>query len=387
MSGNKKHDPTSRKIRRAREEGQVPPRQSLVRVLVLVVVTEACIGSVSTWWPMLVHVADTAIDVGVRSPERHGFVLADAAQSTAIMVLVTTGIAATIAVSTGLLLNGFLIAPKALAPNFQRIDPIGNLQNQFGARGWSVFALNVVKLAVFLTAAGLIIRSSLPVLVSTWRAPEVGIGPIIGATMLPVVRIGEAVLLLSALVEVVVESVQFTRSQRMDDQELKQDYREANGDAMQKGMRQALARSDLESTPVRGESSDPDVVLANPTHYAVALVYRPGTDTAPRVLEKRRDDDAVRLIERVRSRGVTVVRSPAFTRELFAASAVGEPIPPAFFLPIAVVYRLLDDVEPGGEGPFIDLPSDVLYATKAQPAAASGASRPPGAHSQHGSVR
>jgi flagellar biosynthetic protein FlhB len=370
MAGNKKHDPTERKLRRAREEGQVPSRQTLVRALVLVGVTEGCIASVDAWWAVFVRVAERAIDIGVQFPDRYVDVLGDAAQSSAIVVTVLSGAAATLAIGAGLLLNGFLFSPRALALSFDRIDPIAHVKNQFGARGWSLFALNVVKLVVFLTAAALIVRASLPGLASTWQAPDAGIGALIGMAMLPVVRIGEAVLLVSALVETVVESFQFKRGQRMDDEELKQDYREANGDGMQKAVRQALARADLESTPEAGAASVPDVVLANPTHYAITLLYRKGTDQAPRVMEKRRDEDAVRLIDRVRAQGVTVVRSPAFTRALFAASAVGQPIPAAFNLPIAVIYRLLDDIEPGREGAVIDVPPDLLQPTPVPPAPA-----------------
>jgi len=262
-------------------------------------------------------------------------------------------------VSTGFLLNGFLFAPKAVEPRLERLNPVAMVKNTFGARGWSIFFLGLVKLVVFLTFAFLQLRGNLPQLADVWRVEGLGTGPLLAQAILPVMRTGEAVLLVSAAIEAVLEHVHHARSQRMDDEELKRDYRESTGDPHQKAMRRALAQMDMMSSPA-GAEARPDVVLANPTHYAVALQYRRGEDAAPRVLTKHRDRDALRLIETSCSEGVTVIRSPAFTRALFRASTVGAEVPASFYPSIAVLYRLLEELDPSQRGSVIDVPGDFL---------------------------
>ena len=139
---------------------------------------------------------------------------------------------------------------------------------------------------------------------------------------------------------------EYERNLRMSKQEIKEEYKQTEGDPQIKGKirerQQQMARMRMMQQVPKA-----DVVIKNPTHYAVALRYRPEQDNAPIVLAMGQDELALRIIKVAEESKVAVVENVPLARALYASAELGREIPPEFYGAVAEVlvyiFRLNDD--------------------------------------------
>ena len=139
---------------------------------------------------------------------------------------------------------------------------------------------------------------------------------------------------------------EYERNLRMSKQEIKEEFKQMEGDPQIKGKikerQQQMARSRMMQ-----QVPQADVVIKNPTHYAVALRYRPEQDNAPIVLAMGQDELALRIIKVAEENNVAVVENVPLARALYAGAELGREIPPEFYGAVAEVlvyiFRLNDD--------------------------------------------
>jgi flagellar biosynthesis protein FlhB len=364
MSGQeKKHDATDRHLDKSREDGQIASAKDLIHALVVVVLVEMVVLAGGLGWAALDALSGLMFGplpmTGAVRPEA---MLQAGVVSSALIVAPPLLAGAVLTLLSGLLLNRFLFAPKALQPNLERISPLGVLKSNFSGQGLSRFAASMVKLVAFLSLSAWFVYVHRHDLLAVWQVDAVTAVHAVAALIAPVARQCAYAFLVVATGDYALALFWHKRQLRMTDEELKRDHRESEGDPWARAHLAALRRL-FATQDVPPAKSRPDVVLANPTHYAIGLVYRRGRDDVPCIVAKRTDAQARAYLDRARRDGVPILRSPAFTRSLYRAGDEGARIPETFLEPVAIVFRIVEalrDVRRDHLPLELDIPADVF---------------------------
>lgn len=246
------------------------------------------------------------------------------------------------AVLAGGIQSGFHLSAKAFMPKFDRLDFIAGFARIFSKAalvrgGIDLLKLIAIGLALWLGARGLIAD---PLFSSPVEAAYLG-EFLNHATMLFLTRLLLALSIVGAI-SYGYEKFKTSRDLMMTKQEVKDEHRNSEGDGHTKAAMRRMARRLMQKQMLSAVQTA-DVVVTNPTHYAVALKYERGIDHAPVVLAKGENRFALRIKALAAGHGVPTVENRPVARFLFAAGKVGEPIPAELFQAVAeilaVVYR------------------------------------------------
>ena len=251
------------------------------------------------------------------------------------------------ALAAGIALNfaqgGVSLSPEALKPQMQRFNPVANLKRVFGSNGPIELLKALLKLCGICAVCYGLFRhtvESAPALVGV-RAPQAIL--IVGRTAYDLALRAGGLLALVAVLDYGYGRYKHEKSLRMTKQEVKDEYRQQEGDPAVKGQRRRAARALLQRQ-IAAEVPRADVVVTNPTHFAVALRYDRDKDAAPTVVAKGADLMAKRIREIAKANDVAVIENPPLARALYRTVDVGRIIPPELFRAVAellaYVYRL-----------------------------------------------
>jgi len=248
---------------------------------------------------------------------------------------------------------------KALHFKGNRMSPMAGLKRMFGMQGVTELGKALAKVLLLGSIGYWLVLKSLPAIMtmaSTDLMAAIGLaGKEIGHAML--VLAGGLVVI--ALIDVPVQW--FTRNQRlmMSKQEVKEEMRQSDG-APELKQAQRQRAHDILSGSARKAVSDATVVLTNPTHFSVALRYRPGVDAAPVVVARGRGDVALSIRELARGANVPLLEYPALTRAIYFTARAGRVIPEELFVAVATVLAFVFQLEraaaEGTAPPAIDVP-------------------------------
>ena len=248
---------------------------------------------------------------------------------------------------------------KALHFKGNRMNPMSGLKRMFGMQGLTELGKALAKVLLLGSIGYWLVLSSLPAIM-TMASTD-----LIGAIGLAGKEIGHAMLVLAgglvviALIDVPVQW--FTRNQRlmMSKQEVKDEMRQSDG-APELKQAQRQRAHDILSGSARKAVSDATVVLTNPTHFSVALRYRPGIDAAPVVVARGRGDVALSIRELARTANVPLLEYPALTRAIYFTARAGRVIPEELFVAVATVLAFVFQLEraaaEGTAPPAVDVP-------------------------------
>lgn len=275
-------------------------------------------------------------------PDFHALLLASGARAGKAVVPFLLMLAATAAFSN-LLQTGPLFAPKAFGPNWGRMNPIQGLGRMLSLEKLFELGKAFVKLGLIGGVAWWVGRDAIAATMALYSADP--------STMLPVtIALASDLItpMLTALVLLAVADVAWVRFQhekkmRMSRQDVRQETLDREGNPHVRARMRSSAR-ELSKMRLVAEISKADVVIRNPTHFAVALGYERAAMGAPKVLAKGRNEMALRILEIARSAEVPIIEDPPLARVLYRTAKVGKEIPVALYQAIAEVlahvYRL-----------------------------------------------
>ena len=243
------------------------------------------------------------------------------------------------AVGVGIAQTGLAFTPSALAPDFNRLNPVRGVQGLFSRR-------SLVELARSLLKAGGVAVACAGPLLGLFRAASQNqrtLGALAGLTL----EAAETMLLRAAIVLAVaaVGDLLYRRYEldvqlRMTRQEARDETRESEGDPGLRARRRRRAR-EMARRRMLADVRHADVVLANPTHFAVALRYDADQMAAPVVVAKGADFLAQRIRDLAAAAGVPIVENPPLARSLYAGVKVGGAIPAALYQAVAEVLAFV----------------------------------------------
>ena len=248
---------------------------------------------------------------------------------------------------------------KALHFKGNRMSPMAGLKRMFGMQGATELGKAIAKVLLLGAIGYWLVASSLPAIMSMAQAD------LIAAIGLAGKAIGHAMLTLAgglvviALIDVPVQWFQRNKRLMMSKQEIKEEMRQSDGAPELKQAQRQRAHEIL-SGSARKAVSDATVVLTNPTHFSVALRYRPGTDAAPVVVARGRGDVALSIRELARTANVPMLEYPQLTRAIYFTARAGRVIPEELFVAVATVlafvFQLERAVADGIVQPAVDVP-------------------------------
>lgn len=255
--------------------------------------------------------------------------------------------AGAVALTTNVLQVGFKVTPKAIAWDSNRINPIRGITNLLSLRS----AAELMKSLAKVTIVGLVVysflRQQVPRLIDLADMPISASASTLGSMCWQLLVRACIVLLVIAVLDYLFQRFQYERSLKMTKQEVKEEYKRTEGDPAIKGRVRQRQRELARSRMVQAVPKA-DLVLTNPTHYAVALKYDPDEMPAPVVLAKGQRLMAQKIKDIAAANGIPIIENPPVTRMIYKMVEVGQQIPEELYQTVAeilaYVYKLSEQV-------------------------------------------
>ncbi|KAF2957617.1 flagellar biosynthetic protein FlhB [Thermotoga sp. Ku-13t] len=328
--------PTPRRRRKAREEGQVAVSRELNMAVGFLAATIALKLLLPQLSRTLMNASVPFFSLEPVDEETLSSFVFHLFRDPLVLLILLMSIVALVSIIVGALQTKFLFSFKPLKFDLNRINPIDGLKRMFSLRNLFELFKTIVKLAIVGYVSYSLIKqrySELPRLSDV--EPHASVWYLADLVSTLMLRCAIAMLVL-ALVDYLFQRWEFEKSLRMTRQELKEEFKEVEGNPevkrRQREIMMRLARSRmLQKVP------EADVVITNPTHVAVALQYDSENMEAPEVIAKGADEVAKKIVEIATKSGVPIVRNPQVAWELFKSCEVGEQIPPNLYRAVAEI--------------------------------------------------
>ena len=341
----KTEEPTPKKIEDAKKEGNVPRSMDVNSFITLTAAIIAAIFMFSFISQRLQKLyiyyvsfigeeinKESVVSLAITTFKEMGIMILPIALSAAIGGIISA-----------LMQFGFIFTTKPLIPNLGKINPIKGLKNLFSLKKLIEGIKIVLKVAIVLTVAFIFLISfskEMPTVVFLNYLKQ-----LIWLRDKAIILIGVMLLILAilALIDLLLVRFQYFKSLRMSKQEIKDEFKQMEGDPQIKARIKKL-QMELAKKRMMQNVPSADVVVTNPTHYAVALRYDKNKERAPRVIAKGINYLALRIKEIALENGVQIVENPSLARELYKSCEIDEEIPQKLYQAVAevlaYVYRI-----------------------------------------------
>jgi flagellar biosynthetic protein FlhB len=253
-----------------------------------------------------------------------------------------------------MLLGGWLLSGKALLPKLSKLNPVAGLARMFSAEALAELVKTVVKSILIGGIAWWVLSGELRTIMGLMSEPVNSALPHALRLVAICCALIIASLLLVAGIDVPYQLWSHARKLRMSREDVRQEQKESDGDPRLKAQ---IRRQQQQMAKRRMMADVPkaDIIVTNPTHYAVALKYADGEMRAPRVIAKGADLVALRIRALAQEHGIPILEAPPLTRALFRHTELGQEIPLTLYAAVAEVlawaYQLKRQFAEGGEIP------------------------------------
>ena len=375
----KTEDASPRKIEKAREEGDVPRSRELATFTVLMT-AGACLWA---FGGMLVGRLATSLKSGLTLDREQIFnpnILLERILNDIVSVLLAclpiAGAIMLIALISPMLIGGWLFSSKAFMPNFGKLNPIKGIGNMFSKNALVELFKAIIKTIIIGVVAWIVVsgqkEAMLGLAVEPLNESSAHVGDMIGRSFLFIT----GALGMIALIDGPYQLWHWKDKLKMTRQEMIQESKESDGNPQIKGkirqMQREMARGRMmQNVPTA------DVIVTNPTHYAVALKYADGKG-APRVVAKGIDDVAAKIREMGAENKVPMLEAPALARALFKHTEIDEEIPEKLYSAVAEVLAYVYQLRAykKGEGDYPDRPTRLKVPAEMDPLNPASQQRP-----------
>ena len=340
MSGDKTEKASEQRKKKSREKGEGVKSRELTSSAAMLAGLLLLRGAASQFVKAWSGTYTTALSYGMRTFDTAdgfarsvpGLLLPGTAPVAVVMAAAFLGAIAVGAMQTG----GVQIHPGALAWKPGRLSPASNVKNMFSARSLLRLAKSLLPAAaVVMMASYALRRSVLPVPVTSYaRLPitlEAAYSLAVNAAWISVAW---------SAIDYINEWRSWNNGLKMSKEDMKQEMKESNGNPHTKGRIRQIQRA-MRRRRVKADVAKAAVVITNPTHYAVALLFDFETMGAPMVLTKGRDLQALEIREEARWAGVPIIENPPLARSLYRSVEEGQAIPFELYSAVAAILAFL----------------------------------------------
>jgi len=341
--GEKTEDPSQRRLDQAREQGQIPRSRELTNFasmmggsVALIAVSDSLVGRVS----LILRNSLSFDPHRLEDPSSMTGFMGEAIVSGLLGILPIFGVLIGVILLASVVLGGWNFSPVAMVPDFTRMSPLSGIKRLFGLHGVTELGKALLKCLVVGGVCVGVVSWLFKDVMSLGRMESLG-AIARGAGLIAKAFIWlSASLALIAAVDVPLQLFQFRRSLRMTRQELRDEAKESDGRPEVKGrirqmQQQILRRRMMHKIPTA------DVVLVNPTHFAVALRYDPKKMRAPVLVAKGSDVVAANIRRIAEEHRVPIFESPKLARALFKHTDLNQEIPAGLYVAVAQVLTYI----------------------------------------------
>jgi flagellar biosynthetic protein FlhB len=341
---SKTEEATEKKIRDSVEQGRIPiSREASIfssMIALLIAQSFLTVDNVRQLTSTLGRLIDDPSGFRIRTSADAIEFMAVIGAGSARLVLPIAIVLALAGLASSFLQNAPRIVFERIRPDYSRISITQGWGRIFGGQGRIEFAKAISKFFAISIVVTIVLRTEEAVAVNALFGDPAAVPELILTTAMRLVStISIATIVLVAL-DLVWARFYWRRDLRMTRQELKDEFRQAEGDPLVKSRLRSLAR-DRARKIMLASVPRATLVIANPTHYAVALKYRHGEDAAPTVLAKGQDLIALKIRELAEQHNVPVVEDKMLARSMYDAAQIDRVIPPEFFRPVAEIIYFL----------------------------------------------
>lgn len=344
MSSEKTEEPTEQKLEKAREKGQVAKSADLVHALALLGTLAAMLLFAGSIWERFDALVRSSLNFGdgdislMELYQRAGSM----AMNLLWIVLPLLAAAAMFSIVGLLMQVGFFLSPKALEPNFDKLNPVNGIKNVFSKKSLLTFVQMLLKAVILGLALWESVLALMPFLAAAAHQTVTAIGLLAWLSLQKLLAVALLLFLAFGPVDFIIQRWQFLKDQRMTKDEVKREYKDAEGDPIIKSERTHLGRELVDSAPNKGVENA-NAVIVNPTHYAVAISYQRGNNALPVVVAKGMDEAAMEIRRRAEIAGVPIISNPPLARALFKIQTNAH-IPTELFESVAAVLLWVEGV-------------------------------------------
>ncbi len=348
----KTEEPTSRKLEKAREEGQVARSTELPAASV----TIAALGMLYLTGDTLIHKMAEAFVSGfnfdrklVHSPNLLPAIFGHEVLESFILVAPLMLLTITIAIASSGATGGFLFSTKAIAPKASKLNPLNGLKRMFGTKALVELGKALLKFTLVTGMVAWVLYDNVSTLNNIGKMAFEPAMAVAGQLLAKSALIMACALILIAAIDVPFQRWEFMKSMRMSIQDIKDEMKDMEGRPEVKAQIRRRQR-EMANRRMIDNVKDADVVITNPEHFAVALSYDPNGDSAPILLAKGTDEVAARIRAEAEKHGIEIFRAPPLARALYFTTDLDQPVPEDLYYAVAQVIAYvfnLASIRPG----------------------------------------
>lgn len=353
----KSQEPTAKRVIDARKKGQVPRSREL-NTMAVTLFGLATIIAMTPYFASGFHTLFQEQFVLGRAdifdPNAMMAHLVKAVGDALLMLAPFFAVMIVVALLSSVALGGFNVSFEAMQPKLSKLDPIKGMKRVFSAKGLMELVKSLAKFVLVSAATVALLHAWSEDLLrlgdlNVERAMTEGLGMVAWSSL-----ILSSTLILMALIDVPFQLWQHRRDLKMTQQEVRDEFKETEGRPEVKGRIRQMQR-EIAQRRMMQEVPKADVIVTNPTHYAVALRYDPERMGAPQVVAKGKDLVAANIREVGAAHRVPLVEAPMLARAIYFNTELNEQIPATLFLAVAqllaYVFQLRAYREQGGDIP------------------------------------
>ncbi|MBU2016193.1 MAG: flagellar type III secretion system protein FlhB [Alphaproteobacteria bacterium] len=364
--GEKTEKPTPKKLQDAAKKGDILQSRELGTALVVM----AGIGWLAGTGPSMIDALSDMLTQALRfrrddivdfSPAERGLDLLTGIALPVAGVMLATFLAA---IAAPALLGSLGFRPGAFAPKASKLNPGAGLKRIFGTQGLNELLKSIAKVGLLGSIGVWMIWDRLTAIIGLGKQ---GIAPAmadLGNMFILTCLVMAGGLFLIAGIDVPAQIMQRAKRLGMSKQEIKDEHKESEGSPELKGQIRRRQYETLNGS-TRQAVAEASVIITNPTHFAVALRYKPGVDAAPVVVARGSDAIAAAIRELADQNGVTVLQYPELARAIYFTSRTGQIVNEGLYMAVATVlafvFRVENRMASEMDRPFITVPEDLRF--------------------------
>lgn len=348
----KTEDPTARKLRNARDEGQVARSAELPAAAVTIGGILVMFMMGGYWIQQITEIFASGFKFDRKTLDNPDLMVTTFAHhlgQSFLLIVPVLMVTVVLAILSSGATGGYLFSLKSTMPNFGKLSLLSGFGRMFGAHAAVELLKSILKFTLVASVLWALVSRQMDQMM---QLGQMAVEPALAAAGW---MIGESALWLSlsllviALIDAPYQKYSFIKRMRMTKQEVIDEMKDMEG---RPEVKQQIRRRQREMSNQRmlQKVKDADVVITNPEHFAVALSYDPTGDGAPILLAKGSDHMAARIREEAQKNGVEMFAAPPLARALYFSTEVDYPVPESLYLAVAQVIAYvfgLADVRPG----------------------------------------
>lgn len=341
---SKTEEATPRKIEEAIKKGNTPVSREIAQFASILAIA-ACVPIVvqafgSNLLGSLIAFVERPYDFRLNAGADAIMLLAAVGKAATAVLALPLFVLMVFGIFVSVLQNPLRMVGHRIKPEMSRLSPMKGFTRMFGAQGLVEFMKSVFKLTILSVCAIFFLLNYKADLVNAILLEPAALPQALAQQMLNVLIAVGLSLAGIVVADLLWSRFKWRKDLRMSKQEIKDEHKQSDGDPLLKARRLSLAR-DRARRRMLSSVPKATVVIANPTHYAVALRYVSGDAGAPMVVAKGMDNIALKIREIAEANDIPVIEDKALARSLYAAVSLDRPIPPEFYKAVAEIILYL----------------------------------------------